>query len=472
MSTDKIPIKTRRFGLLLWFLAIFALVLILSYGTVAIASSKKSLPGMTLFGQKVGLKDREEIKKTVETIKEILGKQEVVISFEDKRNRTTYNDLGIEINVEETTDYILNFGKDYSLPNYHYIKNLTLNKTDIAPQASWKTDAKDKFNEIFSDKSKQARNPNLIVSGSSVQVENGEDGYGVNVLNLLEQVEKCFIKNCKQELIGQKQTKKSNIKESDLQNFIPEIEDIVFSKLYLTSDYRNVYPKSSDIINFIDEERTVLGGQIAFSDQEIDSYLEGIAGWFNVKGKNKIISASDGSVIDEGREGIRLDTVKSRDNIKDSLLNRKKYASLVVTTSPINEEFYSPGNNPGKYPGKFIEINLSEQNLYRFEGTNLIGTHKVSTGKWSMPTPVGEYSINNKDPRAYSQKYDLYMPYWMAFIGSEYGIHELPEWADGTKEGESHLGTPVSHGCVRLGRGDAQAVYDWAEAGTPVFIHK
>jgi lipoprotein-anchoring transpeptidase ErfK/SrfK len=60
----------------------------------------------------------------------------------------------------------------------------------------------------------------------------------------------------------------------------------------------------------------------------------------------------------------------------------------------------------------------------------------------------------------------------MAFIGSEYGIHELPEWPDGTKEGESHLGTPVSHGCVRLGRGDAQAVYDWVEVGTPVFIHR
>jgi len=60
----------------------------------------------------------------------------------------------------------------------------------------------------------------------------------------------------------------------------------------------------------------------------------------------------------------------------------------------------------------------------------------------------------------------------MAFVGSKYGLHELPEWANGYKEGQNHLGIPVSHGCVRLGIGDAAQVYNWAEVGTPVYIHK
>ena len=89
-----------------------------------------------------------------------------------------------------------------------------------------------------------------------------------------------------------------------------------------------------------------------------------------------------------------------------------------------------------------------------------------------MPTPVGTFSINSKNPRGYSSTYDLYMPYWMAFIGSKYGLHELPEWANGKKEGQDHLGKPVSHGCIRFGVGDAAAVYDWTEIGTPVVIHK
>ena len=472
MSIEK---KTPRRGFLkffLWFLAILSLVLILSYAGIAIASANKSLPGITFFGQSVGVKSREEIKVVVGSVSEILSKQVVTITFEDKKVEISYKDLGIEIDSEKTIDHILDFGKTKDLPSYGYFKEIMQNKAQADPTIKWNTDPKEKLSQLFEDKNKDARNANLAISGNGLYIEPEEDGYGADTTNLLEQVEGCFVKNCKQEIIGQKTTKKSNINSSDLQTFVPEIEEIIFSKFYLTSDHQNIYPKASDLTEFIDEERTVLGGRVTFSDTAIESYLENISYWFDVKGKNRIVSSVDGAVLDEGREGIRLDTVKSRDNIKNALEKRSGYATLEVTTSPIDEEIYSPGNNPGKYPGKFIEINLSEQTLYRFEGTNLIGTHSVSTGKWSMPTPVGEYAINNKDPRAYSQDYDLYMPYWMAFIGSEYGIHELPEWADGTKEGENHLGTPVSHGCVRLGRGDAQAVYDWAETGTPVFIHE
>ncbi len=88
-----------------------------------------------------------------------------------------------------------------------------------------------------------------------------------------------------------------------------------------------------------------------------------------------------------------------------------------------------------------------------------------------MPTPTGTRFIQSKHPMAWSAKYGLYMPFWQS-IGGGYGIHELPEWPSGYKEGEDHLGIPVSHGCVRLGVGPAQTVYNWTEIGTPVYIHK
>ena len=103
----------------------------------------------------------------------------------------------------------------------------------------------------------------------------------------------------------------------------------------------------------------------------------------------------------------------------------------------------------------------------------------MSTGKWSAPTPQGVLYIKNHISYAYSRKFDLYMPWWLGLAwnpdgsGYEgYGIHELPEWKNGKKEGEGHLGTPVSHGCIRLGVGPAEAIYNWAEEGTPVYIHK
>lgn len=121
--------------------------------------------------------------------------------------------------------------------------------------------------------------------------------------------------------------------------------------------------------------------------------------------------------------------------------------------------------------GKYIDINLAKQNLSIFENGKSLGTYRVSSGKRGMATPTGTFKVMSKAGRAYSREYKLYMPYWMQFTGVGHGIHELPEWKSGYKEGANHLGTPVSHGCVRLGVGPAAKVYAWADIGTPIVIH-
>jgi len=121
--------------------------------------------------------------------------------------------------------------------------------------------------------------------------------------------------------------------------------------------------------------------------------------------------------------------------------------------------------------GKYIDINLAKQQLSIFENGERLGTYKVSTGKRGMATPTGIFHVMAKRGRAWSKKYNLYMPYFMQFTGQGHGIHELPEWKSGYKEGANHLGTPVSHGCVRLGVGPAAKIYGWSDVGTPVVIH-
>lgn len=120
---------------------------------------------------------------------------------------------------------------------------------------------------------------------------------------------------------------------------------------------------------------------------------------------------------------------------------------------------------------KLIDVDISEQMLRYYQYGKLIGTSRVSTGRMGMPTPLGEFKIWQKTPRAYSKKYGLYMPWWMSFKPG-YGIHELPEWPSGYKEGVNHLGVRVSHGCIRLGIGPAKKLYDFAPIGTAVMIHE
>lgn len=123
-------------------------------------------------------------------------------------------------------------------------------------------------------------------------------------------------------------------------------------------------------------------------------------------------------------------------------------------------------------PKKRIAISLATQKLTSYQGKTAVAAYPVSTGRPGHPTPLGTYAILDKKPRAWSNSAKLWMPYWMPFIGTKYGLHELPEWPGGRKEGEDHLGQAVSGGCVRLGVGAAKALYDWVEVGTEVSIAK
>jgi len=121
--------------------------------------------------------------------------------------------------------------------------------------------------------------------------------------------------------------------------------------------------------------------------------------------------------------------------------------------------------------GKYVDIDISSQRLTLFQDGKSNGSYPISSGSASFPTPHGVFKINGKTTNAFSAKYNLYMPYWMAFVGSLYGIHELPEYANGYKEGQEYLGQAVSHGCVRLGVGAAARVYNWTPVGTTVIVH-
>ena len=147
-------------------------------------------------------------------------------------------------------------------------------------------------------------------------------------------------------------------------------------------------------------------------------------------------------------------------------LSKNKYVPPAVSAAKQTVQF-----EPHIMEGKYIDVSISKQLMTVFENGTQVNQFKVSTGKVGMPTPLGEYKVQRKETNHWSVKYKLWMPYSMNFTGGYY-IHELPYWTNGYREGESHLGIRVSHGCVRLGIGPAKYVFDWAEIGTPIYIHQ
>lgn len=130
---------------------------------------------------------------------------------------------------------------------------------------------------------------------------------------------------------------------------------------------------------------------------------------------------------------------------------------------------YDPLNPKPFELEKRIEVDIDKQELsYFLQGVEL-EEFQISSGK-NDSTPRGEFEISNKVIKAWSP-YGLWMPYWMGLGDGTIGIHQLPVWPGGAREGEEHLGTPVSHGCIRLGIEGAKEVYNWAEVGTKVYIY-
>lgn len=134
------------------------------------------------------------------------------------------------------------------------------------------------------------------------------------------------------------------------------------------------------------------------------------------------------------------------------------------------DSLHNPLSSSTKKLSQRIEVDLKKQQLTYFVGGQPWKKMVVSTGKASMPTPRGNFPVVNKSPKAWSNSYKLWMPYWMGLSHGEFGLHELPIWPNGYQEGKDHLGRPVSHGCIRLGVKDAKYLYDRVTVGTIVTI--
>ncbi len=115
--------------------------------------------------------------------------------------------------------------------------------------------------------------------------------------------------------------------------------------------------------------------------------------------------------------------------------------------------------------GRWIDMNLSEQQVYAYEGDVLVNSFIVSTGVYDTPTVTGEFNIYLKVPMQAMSGPGYYLPDvpWVMYFYEDYGFHGT-YWHD-------NFGTPMSRGCVNLRTADAEWLYQWASIGTPVVVH-
>lgn len=142
----------------------------------------------------------------------------------------------------------------------------------------------------------------------------------------------------------------------------------------------------------------------------------------------------------------------------------QKYVSRVTVDPP------PAGIPPG---ARWIEVDLFEQTLAAYEGERMVYATLISSGRRGTWTPSGLFHIWGKFPAAKMSNPDVQdgspiwyyledVPWTMYFHGP-YALHGA-YWHDS-------FGFIRSYGCVNLPPRDARWLYDWANVGTPVWVH-
>jgi L,D-transpeptidase-like protein len=161
------------------------------------------------------------------------------------------------------------------------------------------------------------------------------------------------------------------------------------------------------------------------------------------------------------------------------------YGNAPTTGAPQDNVSYWDGDNLGGKPS--VKISLGEQRAYFYKSGLLVGVSQLSTGREGLNTPLGHFSIIQKDVNHVSSRYGDYvddhdnvvmpnvdlekdkkppgthfkgapMPYFMRIVDGV-GMHAgyLP-------------GYPASHGCIRMPEFMAENFFKSVSAGTPVTI--
>ncbi|HKU65553.1 MAG TPA: L,D-transpeptidase family protein [Rhizomicrobium sp.] len=138
---------------------------------------------------------------------------------------------------------------------------------------------------------------------------------------------------------------------------------------------------------------------------------------------------------------------------------REVVRSILNITKPMrfgdfawNEDGIPAGN-------VWVRIDLTKQLLSVFRGGHEIGSAVILYGTDGKATPVGSFTILEKNSNYYSRSYDAPMPYMLRLTKDGVAIH-----GSNVREGWA------THGCIGVPLDFARLLFGVAKKGDPVII--
>lgn len=170
-----------------------------------------------------------------------------------------------------------------------------------------------------------------------------------------------------------------------------------------------------------------------------------------------------------------LQKIEELKSAKDTYLANNKNSSVATSSQIVSAINVSNINTLDieSLTDYLVYVDTTSQNTNVYTGSKnkwaLKKSMKCSTGVKDKETPSGVYTVQNRDTWFFSEKFKQGGKYWVQFDG-DYLFHSVPYDKDQKTVLDTTLGTPASHGCIRLSLEDSKWLYDTLPKGSKIII--
>ena len=187
---------------------------------------------------------------------------------------------------------------------------------------------------------------------------------------------------------------------------------------------------------------------------------------YSTDGDTHIVQQGESLGMIAAKYGTTVDILKSANGLTNaSLIGLGQSLTIPAGTAADVASLTSSTSSSSTHTptsGKWIDVNLSNQQVLAYEDGVLINSFVVSTGLPRYPTVTGTFRIWGKTPvqdmsggnRASGEAYYLEDVQWVQYFYEDYAFHAA-DW-------HNRFGQPMSRGCINMRPDNAKWLYDWA----------
>ena len=234
----------------------------------------------------------------------------------------------------------------------------------------------------------------------------------------------------------------------------------------------NIQYKFGDQMETVDKELirkwiTLEGDQVVLNEEEVKSYVEGLANKYDTVGKERRFVDSHGEVVTVagGPYGWEIDQKEETKELIQLIYEGK----IEEEREPVYKQM-ALVRGINDIGSTYVEVNMSEQKMWFYKDGELIVSTNIVTGNMAKghdtPTVVGYIHNKIRNTNLIGTGYVAFVHYWMKVYGS-IGIHDA-SWRNNF--GGNIYATNGSHGCINTPYDNVKTIFENIDIGTPVII--